>query len=600
VPRLGLFGKYLALIVALVAGALLASSAVSLWFAYQESVSAIHALQREKAVAAAYRIEQFIRGIEHQIGWTTLPRTSDRVGLAEQRRIEFLKLLRQAPAVTEVQWIDPAGREQLLVHRLAMDVIGSGVDRAADPRFVEARKGATYFGPVYFRKETEPYMTIARAAAGREGGVTAIEVNLKFVWDVVSQIRVGKAGVAYVVDGTGHLVAHPDISLVLQKLDWSGLAQVAAAREGLTERVVARGARGEEVLSASAPIAPLGWHLVAEVPLKEAFGPVIAELWRAALLLLAFLALSVGASVVLARRMVQPIRALQDGAARIGAGELDQAIEVRSGDELEALAGEFNRMAAELRASYAELERKVEERTRALDEANRHKSQFLASMSHELRTPLNAIIGFSEVLGEKMLGELNAKQLEYVRDIHSSGHHLLKLINDVLDLSKIEAGKMELDLSCFDLSALLADSVTLLRERAARGGLRLELDCDGVAEWVADERKVKQVVLNLVSNAVKFTPQGGAVTVSARRDNGAVEIAVGDNGVGIAPEDQARVFEEFRQVGSDYLRKSEGTGLGLALAKRFVELHGGEIRLASTPGRGSTFTFTLPERPPPP
>ena len=253
-------------------------------------------------------------------------------------------------------------------------------------------------------------------------------------------------------------------------------------------------------------------------------------------------------------------------------------------------------MAAELKSSYADLERKVEERTRELAVANQHKSEFLANMSHELRTPLNAIIGFSEVLSEKMFGDVNEKQLEYLRDIHSSGQHLLSLINDILDLSKIEAGRMELDLSRFDLSAALENALTLVRERATRNGVRLGLDADRVGEWVADERKFKQVLLNLLSNAVKFTPQGGSVRLSARRANGAVEIEVSDTGTGIAPEDRALVFEEFRQAGGDHLKRPEGTGLGLALAKRFVELHGGEIRLQSAVGRGSTFSFTLPER----
>ena len=242
----------------------------------------------------------------------------------------------------------------------------------------------------------------------------------------------------------------------------------------------------------------------------------------------------------------------------------------------------------------------MQDKSRQLEVANRHKSEFLASMSHELRTPLNAIIGFSDVLIERMFGELNDKQLEYLKDIHSSGHHLLNLINDILDLSKIEAGRMELDVSRFDLSLALQSAMTLVRERATRNGVRLALDSNGIGEWVADERKVKQVLLNLLSNAVKFTPEGGRVSLNARRASSAMEISVVDTGVGIAEEDRAKVFEEFRQAGGSYLRKSEGTGLGLALARRFVELHGGEIRLHSKVGEGSTFTFTLPERTLPP
>jgi signal transduction histidine kinase len=251
----------------------------------------------------------------------------------------------------------------------------------------------------------------------------------------------------------------------------------------------------------------------------------------------------------------------------------------------------------------ARLFHELDDKTRQLEAANRHKSEFLANMSHELRTPLNAIIGFSEVLTEQMFGDVNDKQMEYLQDIHSSGQHLLSLINDVLDLSKIEAGKMELDLSCFDLGLLLEHSATLVRERAQRHGLTLDIEVGtGLTEWVADARKVKQVAVNLLSNAVKFTPNGGRVSVRARHLNGVngmagsfAEVSVSDTGVGIAPQDQALVFEEFRQAGGDVLRKAEGTGLGLALVKRFVELHGGTVSLDSEPGQGSTFRFVLPQ-----
>ncbi|HEY2188695.1 MAG TPA: GAF domain-containing protein, partial [Caldimonas sp.] len=245
----------------------------------------------------------------------------------------------------------------------------------------------------------------------------------------------------------------------------------------------------------------------------------------------------------------------------------------------------------------ARLFNEIQTKSRELEMANKHKSEFLANMSHELRTPLNAIIGFSEVLSEQMFGEVNEKQLEYLRDIHSSGHHLLSLINDILDISKIEAGRMELDLATTSLPMLLDNCTTLVRERASRNGLVVALDVeDGIGDWVADVRKLKQVVINLLANAVKFTPAGGRVTLRATRLEHAVEIAVVDTGVGIAKDQQALVFEEFRQAGGDYLRKSEGTGLGLSLARRFVELHGGSIRVESEPGRGATFAFILPER----
>jgi signal transduction histidine kinase len=241
--------------------------------------------------------------------------------------------------------------------------------------------------------------------------------------------------------------------------------------------------------------------------------------------------------------------------------------------------------------------REIEEKSRQLEAASRHKSEFLANMSHELRTPLNAVIGFSEVLLQRMFGDLNAKQDEYLKDIYASGQHLLSLINDILDLSKIEAGRMELVPAPFHLPTALDNAVTLVKERAARHGITLQVDVDPqLGEIVGDERKVKQVVLNLLSNAVKFTPEGGRIRLKAAQTDGSVDIAVSDTGIGIAREDQAAIFEEFRQVGHDETRKQEGTGLGLTLAKKFVELHGGRIWVESEPGRGSTFTFTLPGR----
>ena len=218
-------------------------------------------------------------------------------------------------------------------------------------------------------------------------------------------------------------------------------------------------------------------------------------------------------------------------------------------------------------------------------------------MSHELRTPLNAIIGFSEALLEQMFGPVNPKQMEYLNDVLGSGKHLLTLINDILDLSKIEAGRMDLDVDRFSLVEALNNGITMIRERASRHAIKVTLDVAPDLDLIeADPRKVKQVLFNLLSNAVKFTSDGGRVDVIARRANGDAVIAVRDTGIGIAPEDQSRIFEEFQQARRQSERSREGTGLGLALAKRFVELHGGRIWVESAVGKGSTFTFTLPLR----
>ena len=233
---------------------------------------------------------------------------------------------------------------------------------------------------------------------------------------------------------------------------------------------------------------------------------------------------------------------------------------------------------------------------RALELASRHKSEFLANMSHELRTPLNAVIGFSDVLLQKMFGELNERQEEYVRDIREAGRHQLALVNDILDLSKVEAGRMELEPTDFSLPALITDATALLRERASQKGVRLVVATDETLGSIhADERKIKQVLFNLVMNAIKFTPSGGTITVAGERTSAAVSVSVTDTGIGIAAEDQTRIFEEFRQAGDSAGRAIEGTGLGLSLAKRFIELHRGTLSVVSEPGRGSRFVFVLPQ-----
>ncbi len=289
---------------------------------------------------------------------------------------------------------------------------------------------------------------------------------------------------------------------------------------------------------------------------------------------------------VLSWSVIGPIQRIDSRLAAIASGDFSGHVDVRNRDELGALAANVNRMNDELRRLYREVET-----------ASQHKSDFLANMSHELRTPLNAIIGFSQVLREGMVGDVNAKQAEYLDDVLSSGNHLLSLINDVLDLAKVEAGQVELQVAPFSLQDALERGVSMVREQATADGVQVALHSNGGLEVVTgDERRIRQVIFNLLSNAVKFTEEGGLVEVGAAQRNGEMEVSVADTGAGIAPEDLDRIFEEFQQtdVGA---RQREGTGLGLALAKRFVELHGGRIWCDSELGKGSTFRFTLPVSP---
>ena len=410
VPKRGkirsrLFTKYVALFVAVVAIALASNGIFEVFFYYREHKAALIRIQREQAEAAAAKISQFIKEIESQLGWTTqLPWSAASL---DNRRFDALRLLRQVPAITELAQIDSTGHERLRVSRLAMDVIDSGLDLSKDPKFTEAVAHKVYYGPVYFRRESEPYMTLALAGTRKDAGVSIAEVNLKLIWDVVSNIKVGEHGHAYVVGSQGRLIAHPDISLVLRNTDMSKLVQVQAAlaeQQALAEQAeqamqaaqAASGGRpapqaqpaalpkvagfeprvdslqgalniqGQEVLTAYAPIQPLRWLMFVELPEQEAYASLYAALQRLAVVLLAASIFAVLAGIFLARRMVGPIQALRAGAERIGGGDFSQHISIKTGDELEGLANQFNDMGARLQESYADLENKVEQRTSEL------------------------------------------------------------------------------------------------------------------------------------------------------------------------------------------------------------------------------------------
>src|SRR6202041_681246 len=370
--RSRLFTKYVTLFVAVVAIALLSSGIFEVFFYYREHKAALIRIQHEQAEAAAAKIGQFIKEIENQLGWTTqLPWSA---GSIEQRRFDALRLLRQVPAITELAQVDSAGKERLRVSRLAMDVVDSGLDLSQDPKFTEAVAHKVYYGPVYFRRESEPYMTLSLAGTRKDAGVSIAEVNLKLIWDVVSQIKVGERGHAYVVGAGGRLIAHPDISLVLRNTDMSKLLQVQAARAGgaaaeAEELQGTKNIQGQEVLTASAPIVPLGWTIFVELPVEEAYASLYAALQRLAIVLAAASLFAVLAGILLARRMVGPIQALRAGAERIGSGDFAQHISIETGDELEGLANQFNDMGARVQESYADLENKVEQRTSELSES---------------------------------------------------------------------------------------------------------------------------------------------------------------------------------------------------------------------------------------
>jgi two-component system, NtrC family, sensor kinase len=593
-------------VVALVAAAIVSVGLTGLYFSYQDSKREVSLIEREKASSAALSIKQQMEDILRELHAVAQP-----AGIGA-RKEDFDRLLERDALISRLAYLDSTGKEQVFRSLLEINRTHSGIDFSRSPEFLRASADGSYFGRVRFQGDSQPHMAISVAERKPGRGVVVADINLQTVRDVIDRARVGTAGYAYAIDSRGELVAHSDINLVLAHTSFASLPQVKAALRG-TDRAAdsvttGHNQAGTEVLSAFQVIPRLGWVVFVEEPLSEAFAPLKSAIWRTSVLLVAFLIVAVLTSVLLVRRLVRPIESIQVAAANIGAGALDERIDATRRDELGALAEEFNRMAERLQESYAGLEHKVEERTRELQEvleqlaekgrelevASRHKSEFLANMSHELRTPLNAIVGFSQVLRERLFGEVNEKQAEYLDDILSSANYLLSLINDILDLSKVESGQVELELCTFSLREALERGLVMVKERAVKSGVQLGLAADpAVDEVEGDERRIRQVIFNLLSNAVKFTPAGGTVEVRSVQVNGEVRVSVVDTGPGIAPEDQERIFEEFQQTGLG-AEQREGTGLGLALSKSLVELHGGRIWVESEPGKGSKFTFTLP------
>jgi signal transduction histidine kinase len=426
------------------------------------------------------------------------------------------------------------------------------------------------------------------AAAAKSPLVSNDQLTLNLL--VSDAMRDSDVAYVAIADQDGKAVTHSDLTLVGQPLERP--AEPGPLQAGIQVRSVTSPTHGKHLVF-TVPLA------FSQVPLgalylgfsERAIATTLVRVRNQTLMITAImLVLGVGGALGLSSLLSRPIARLVRATERIGQGDFEVSLPITSRDELGMLTASFNQMAASLHEKV-----RLEAERRHLELVSRHKSEFLANMSHELRTPLNAVIGFSEVLAERMFGDLNPKQQEYVDDILTSGRHLLALINDILDLSKVEAGRLELELAPFDLRASLEASLLLVRERAARHEIALSLTVgEAVSMVVADERRFRQIMLNLLSNAVKFTPDGGRISVSATLGDGFVEVAVSDTGMGIAPEDRALIFEEFRQARGESAGKREGTGLGLTLTRRLVEAHGGRIWVASEVGQGSTFAFTLP------
>jgi signal transduction histidine kinase len=767
-PR-GLFGKYVVAFVGLIVIVLAVNGTLETWFTYNDTIELLAKAQSDKADAVARRIQQSIEDIERQISFATRASATT----IDQRRSDYLLLLLEVPAIERLIQLDSTGREQLRAVRNEEPVVGSGIDYSGNPRFAAARGRPIWVSPAYF-DGLDPFISIAMPHSGQNAGSTVAEISLKFISSFIDPTQIGKALDAYVVGPDGRLLAHsnPDVRLGTNLAE---LPQVRAVTKDRDEPLTfGQDADGHSVLTASAAVPALDWHVFFEQPRTTALQPVYRVLGRTAMLLALGVALAVIAGILFARHMVVPIRALQVGAQQLEASEFGHRIEVRTGDEIADLADHFNRMAAQLRESYTRLEQKVEERTRALAQsvnelkaleeigravassldfkavlasivsravqlakadagaiyrydasrkvfelaeahaldqdlqdtirssritldgsvmgvaskagraiaipdlratpdfplrdrtiaagfhsvlvvpllaqdgisgalmvqrrslgdfpestiglmqtfahqsvlamnnarlfreveqkgrelaiANDHKAQFFANMSHELRTPLNGILGFTELLADGLYGTLPHEAMEVLGRIQNDGKHLLGLINDVLDISKIDAGQLTLSLSDYSLQSIVESVISSTGSLAHAKGIEVRpvLGPD-LPIGYGDERRLTQVLLNVVGNAIKFT-DAGFVEIRADAVGNLFKIEIEDTGPGIPPEHQKRIFDEFQQVDNSSTRQKGGTGLGLSISRRLVQAHGGQIDVHSKLGVGSTFNIVLPIR----
>jgi signal transduction histidine kinase/CheY-like chemotaxis protein len=590
-----LFLKYVAFFVTVVCLALVCNDLFQLRFSIRDYTAMSIRVQQEQADAAAAKIGQFVTEIEGQLGWVANLAWDD--SKLDEWRFDLVRLLHQEPPIMEFTKIDASGRERLRVSRVAPDVVNSLADLSGGTPFVGAVSSKVYYGPVDFRVGSEPYMTLALAGVRRDAGVSVVTVNLKFIRDVILQLKLGAGGRAYVVDAGGRLLAHSDLTPVLRRADFSQLPHVRATLAGNStalpeDQTTTVDINGRPVLAADALIAPLGWRVFVETPVEEALAPLHAALWRTGFVLVAALILASLAGLLLARRMVVPIRALVAGAARIGSGDLSQRLALNSGDEFEILGAQFNSMATQLQESYTTLERKVDERTRELELANLAKSRFIAVASHDLRQPLHALGLF---VGQLRGHVPSSAGRQLVERIDGAVVNMNELFAALLDISKLDAGALVPNVTEFPASHLLKRMDATFAAAARAKGLWLHVVKSSL--WVrSDIILLERILQNLVSNAVRFAADG-RVVIGCRRRGDELCIEVCDSGPGIPKDRQRDIFGEFTQLDGPHQDRQRGLGLGLAIVDRLCRLLGHRVELASTPGKGSRFSIFVPLAP---
>ena len=582
-----IFRRYALLIALPVCGLLTLVGVADVASAWQENVSHSQRLLAERAGGVAVRVEEHLAGIEAQVRSVAEMPWSQGVLGTDDREREFRRLQRVVPALAELRYIGPDGNG-LKVSQLERNEAGPMDSR----EFAAAKPGEVAFGSALFLAGVDPH---AWMTLGTKDGRTAALVNMKVVSDFISALRFGETGRAFIVDGTGYVMAHPDLRMVLQRINLKAHPSLASALlPSNADAVEATSFDGRYVFAAAKPIGRSGWWAVAEQSADEVLAPVRNAAWRAAGIVLAGLACAIALAVFVARNLSAPVVDLRRAVSRIGAGDLGARASVATRDELQDLGEEFNRMAARLQSSYAELEERVRERTHELaqkkdeaDQANAAKTRFLAAASHDLRQPMHAVGLLVGILEQRLeTEELRALAQKARQSVDS----MEELFRALLDISKLDAGALRPHVAPVRLADVFATIERQFAPEARAKGLELRIPQPAFVVDT-DAAMLTRIVSNLVSNAIHYT-QHGHVRVGCRRRGSRVEVLVVDTGAGIERKYFDRVFAEFFQVpGVD---RQGGLGLGLSIVQRSAQLLGHALTLRSWPGRGSVFGLELP------
>jgi signal transduction histidine kinase len=573
-------------------------------------------LQGELASVTAESIHNFVRRKIERFSDNADAVSLYPLGSKEQQFLIRL-LVKNDSSFTDASIIDARGMEVLKVSDRKVYFPSDFSDQSKSEKFNKAMKGADYISRVHTSDRAQPYVTVAIPLWGSAQnivGVASAEADLSFLWEVIGKIHFRTAGYGYLVDENGNLIAHKDASLVLKKMNLRQVDGVERflrnpTRPDSTPAHEGRGLMDRPVLTTYAPVPELGWAIILEEPLDAALANVEA-LKRYALVLLA-IGLFVGTAAIawVSSRMTGPIRELHQGAKIIGSGNLAYRVNIQTGDEIEWLGEEFNKMAAELKVSYATLEQKVKDKTGELEKANsqleqayrsllmanKAKDEFLSVMSHELRTPLNVIMGYTGMIKEGILGDVNLEQERALEKVIGRSGDLLIMISQILQATSIEAGKVQVEKQECDLKSFLD---------GLRSNYEVPLNKEVTLNWdypvdsltiTTDSAKLKHILQNLINNAIKFTSQGSvSITAKYISQARAAQFQVADTGIGIPQEMLPSIFEMFHQVDSSETRTYGGVGIGLYIVKKYTDLLGGEIEAKSALGKGTTFTLTIP------